>query len=330
MDISQNVQEATWISSIRRIILAVAVEVDAARVANGVARQEPPRARVVEAVRTQEQACLRVRVVPRLPLVPPRVRLACRAGARPIAVVQVAGLHGCAAVEPLGHVSPFIEGVEGSGTAADIAPGDQPICPRCVGGRQRPRAAVLAHGLATVIQEVCPANAALFPRPQAVRRVAVRLSGSGVVCQPVLGVKREGAGFVGGRIAVAVVAVARVRHLVVRVEGVRRPLEGGRVAGAGAGPPVVAEGVGVAAAPRAGFLRHLAAPGRGRGRAVVVGIGSRSAVGGGGVAHRGRDGQPVARPVVAARRGHGEVGEDRAPARLVHLVAQAALILSTP
>lgn len=283
-------------------------------------------------MRQQKQARLRVRIVAVLCPIAKRVRLANRSRPAAIAVIQVGVLHRPTAVEPLGHVAMLIKGVEGRRWRFRDRPArEQPVRSERVARRQRSRAVALAHRLVAVVQEVDTGAAAprLLPRPQTVPVVAICLSRA-VACEPVLGVKGEGGALVGCRVAVPVVAVARVRHLVVRVEGVRRPLEGGRVAGAGAGPPVVAEGVGVAAAPRAGFLRHLAAPGRGRGRAVVVGIGSRSAVGGGGVAHRGRDGQPVARPVVAARRGHGEVGEDRAPARLVHLVAQAALILSTP
>ena len=47
------------------------------------------------------------------------------------------------------------------------------------------------------------------------------ISGSGVTRQPVFRVKRQGAALVGGRAAVAVVAVPRVGDLVVGVEGLR-------------------------------------------------------------------------------------------------------------
>ena len=47
------------------------------------------------------------------------------------------------------------------------------------------------------------------------------ISGSGVTRQPVFRVERQDAAFVGGRAAVAIVAIASARHLVVGVEGLR-------------------------------------------------------------------------------------------------------------
>jgi len=85
------------------------------------------------------------------------------------------------------------------------------------------------------------------------------ISGSGVTRQPVFRVKRQGAAFVGGRAAVAVVAVPRVGDLVVGVEGAGGSLEARRIAGAARRATVIAEGVGVAAGSRAGLSRELAA-----------------------------------------------------------------------
>ena len=142
-------------------------------------------------------------------------------------------------------------------------------------------------------------------------------------------VKREGAALAGGRVACLVVAVSRVRHLVVRVEGVRRSLKAGWVAGAARRAPVIAEGVGVAAASGAGFPGDLAAVELRVGRlGVVVGIARRAAVSCRGVAHGGRHGQSVARTIVAAGGGNGEVGEGRPAARLVRQVPQAALLVA--
>jgi len=91
-DVSPTIlQVPTWIDVIDRVIASVPVEVDAAPIADGVPGHEPPGVRVVEAVGEQKQARLHIRVIPRLRLIPPWVRLADRAGARPVAVVEVGG-----------------------------------------------------------------------------------------------------------------------------------------------------------------------------------------------------------------------------------------------
>ena len=124
--------QAVWVHPVDGVVLCVAVEVDAAAVAHRVARQEPSLLGVVEAVGTQDQPRLRVRVVPRLAPEAEHV-----GGTRPlvaIGVVHVGGEQRPVAPHPLGHVAPLVESVPdraaGGGQAVGLAvAGDQALRP---------------------------------------------------------------------------------------------------------------------------------------------------------------------------------------------------------
>ncbi len=255
-------QIAFWINTVDRIILAVPVEVDAAPVAQRVARQEPAHRRAVEAVRQQRQARLCVRVVPKPRSHVPRARrVPHRLRPVPPHVVLEHIVRVAAPVQRLHRIAPVVIVVEDR--CPSCPPRDQPVRPEDVGRGQCARAGVLAHRLRAVIQEVRPAPARLFPRPQIVPAVAVRLDAA-IAGQPVLRVEGQSLAPVGRRVAVAIIAVAAVRDLVVGVEGVRGSLKARRVARPAAraartaGRAVVAVGVGVAAVAGAALLRELA------------------------------------------------------------------------
>lgn len=86
----------------------------------------------------------------------------------------------------MGYVAPFVKGVEGRGRRVS---GHQATYTERVDSQKRSRTAILTDRLRAVIQEVRFVVATLFPRPQTVSIVAIRLAAGAVARHPVLRVK---------------------------------------------------------------------------------------------------------------------------------------------
>ncbi len=163
---------AVRVHPVHRVIGGVAVEVDAAAVADGVPGEEPALLRVVVAVGTQDQTRLGVRIVARLAPEAEHVRPA-RAGDVAEGVVQVRGHHAPAAARALGDVAALVEGVPER--AAGGAARDQAPRPEHGLGGDAAAGVEFADGHAAVVEVIgARSGVVLLPAPQAVAAIVSR------------------------------------------------------------------------------------------------------------------------------------------------------------
>ena len=138
-----------------------------------VPRQETPLLRVVEAMCTQHQPRVDVRVAARLRPEAPRVRLHRNRTRAPPEGVRA--LYLPIAIAPLRHVPTVVEGVKDGGVGGDRAPQEQARRTERVDGKEAVRPVVLAHRIGAIIEEVGASAPRLLPRLKVVPVIAVCL-----------------------------------------------------------------------------------------------------------------------------------------------------------